>query len=676
MSDIKSDLLPKAKNVTRALGSKTTYALDLEHEDIHDCIYHVLADIKGKQGITEEYYQAVKIALKRLDDRGPDLVESGVVLIHEQVRAPGPPLQYLMRLKQPLNLYDDHDINTQFVWILVSNQPTHPLMRSVAEFIQLMDEPAFRQAALISQNEDDLIALYEKSLNEDIHFSHVPPGLQATGQFMGGMKQDLQRRLPHWLNDFRDGLNAKVLASILFMFFACLAPAVAFGALSSTLTGGQMGAVEMILASAICGVLWALFSGQPLVIIGATGPNVIFTGILYGLCQSFDVPFLPTALWVGLWTMLYMWLLAATDASALIRFFTRFTDEIFAALIALIFIVEAVKSLIGGFQTEADSHDSALLSLFLALTTFAIAITLSRMRRTPFLRFRVREFLSDFGPSIALFSVTLIAYQFKGISFESLAVPDAFAPSIERSWLINPFAAPVWVWFAAALPAILLTILVWVNQNITARLVNSSDHKLKKGTAYHWDIALTGTFVGVMSLFGLPWVVGAAVRSLSHTRSLTIMEHGKVVGTVENRVSNLGIHTLIGVSLLMLPLLKFVPMSVLFGLFLFMGIGSLGGNQFIERLRLWFLDPKLYQPTHHLRVVPTHLIHIFTILQVGCLAMLWIVKESPFGILFPFFVALLVPVRMLIGKFMEPEYVALLDAEEQAEEEIYRDVGS
>lgn len=664
------------KKLIQALSENTRYLLDVDLDDIHGCIYQVLDDIKGKKEFGEAYYKAVKKALKRNDDKGVDLIQSGVAVIHKQVEEVGPPIQYLIRLKDPLEITDEHDVQTQFVWVLVSNQATHPLMKRVAEFVHLMDENAFRQAALVSGSADELIELYEKSLDEEIHFAHIPPELEATGKFMGGMIRDFKRRAPYWGQDFKDGFNSKVLASVMFMYFACLAPAVAFGALLSTLTNGQIGAIETILASAICGLLWAIFSGQPLIVIGATGPNVVFTGILFVLCQKYQIPFLSTAFWVGMWTMLYMWILAATDASSLIRFFTRFTDEIFAALISLIFVVEAIKDLMKGFQNSTDSHDAALLSLFLALTTFTISMTLSRVRRTPYLRFQVREFLSDFGPSISIVLVTLLAYQFIGIHFDTLAVPAQFAPSIDRNWLVNPFEVPMWVWFASAIPAILLTILIWVNQNITARLVNSPDHKMKKGATYHWDIALTGTLIGIMSTFGMPWVVGAAVRSLNHTRSLLVIKKGKTVGTLENRVSGLAVHILISLSLLILPVLQYIPMSVLFGLFLFMGLGSLGSSQFIERTRLWFLDPKLYQINHRLRVVPTTIIHKFTLLQVVCLSVLWIVKESPIGILFPLFVALLIPVRMLLARYMEPEYIALLDAAEQPDEELYRDFGS
>jgi len=42
-----------------------------------------------------------------------------------------------------------------------------------------------------------------------------------------------------------------------------------------------MGVTEMLLATSICGVAFALFSAQPLVIIGTTGPIIVFEEALY-----------------------------------------------------------------------------------------------------------------------------------------------------------------------------------------------------------------------------------------------------------------------------------------------------------------------------------------------------------------------------------------------------------
>lgn len=45
-----------------------------------------------------------------------------------------------------------------------------------------------------------------------------------------------------------------------------------------------MGVSEMLVSTAICGIVFSLFSGQPLIIIGATGPVLVFEEALYKVC--------------------------------------------------------------------------------------------------------------------------------------------------------------------------------------------------------------------------------------------------------------------------------------------------------------------------------------------------------------------------------------------------------
>ncbi|MDP7204154.1 MAG: HCO3- transporter, partial [Pirellulaceae bacterium] len=298
-----------------------------------------------------------------------------------------------------------------------------------------------------------------------------------------------------------------------------------------------------------------------------------------------------------------------------------------------------------------------------------------------FLLPRFREFLADFGPAIAMLTMTIVAVMavnMHAVPLDALKAPEQFGPTTPRPWAIDLLGVPMWVRFAAVGPALLVTVLVYLDQNITARIVNSPDHRLQKGEAYHLDLGLVGILMGACSLFGLPWLVAATVRSLNHVRSLATMEvvvkpsgesHEQVVHVRENRLTGLTIHLMLGFSLLLLPVLAKIPMAVLYGLFLFMGIVSMTGNQFFERLSLWCKDPELYPATHYIRHVKRGRIHLFTLLQVVCLSVLWIVKVSAIAILFPVVIALMIPVRMLAGRFFTPQELAALDAEEEPEDE-------
>ena len=101
----------------------------------------------------------------------------------------------------------------------------------------------------------------------------------------------------------------------------------------------------MILAVGIGNLIFSIFSGQPLVILGATGPTIIFEQIIFLFCSSNDIPFLNFRFWIGMWTTLFMIGLVAFNTSAVMKLFTRFTEEIFTAVVGFIFIYEAFARL-------------------------------------------------------------------------------------------------------------------------------------------------------------------------------------------------------------------------------------------------------------------------------------------------------------------------------------------
>ena len=638
--------------------------------------------------------QDVLNGLQRRERDVPSAIGSACAVPHYYDERIDEPRMVFIRLRHPINLGAPDGIATRFVFLLIGPpKRAGEHLDTLASIARLMSDYEFHYEASHASTQQAILDALQQHVERNRAQPLAKPaepsvGLSGSWVPCAGLLADLRRRLPHYASDFRDGLQAKCAASTLFMFFACLAPAVTFGGIMGVATGGAIGAVEMLVATAACGVIYALLAGQPLIVLGGIGPLYIFTLILYQLCQDSQLgpQFLGVYGWVGIWTGVFTILLAVTNASNLMRYFTRFTDEIFSALMSLIFIYEAVRALISLFrQSFADgdaSHDSAFLSLLLALGTFYVATSLSRFRRSHYLTPWMREFLADFGPSIALTLMALTAWLLRNeVNLESLTVGRGFGTTSGRPWLVNLGDVPSWAKLAAAGPAMLATVLIYLSQNITARLVNSSENKLKKGESYHWDLGVVGLLVMGCSLFGFPWLVAATVRSLAHVRALADMEEialagggskDRIIHTTENRVTALAIHLLIGATLFCLPLLKFVPMATLYGIFLYMGAVSLTGNQFIERLSLWLMDSSLYPATHYIRRVPIRTIHLYTLLQFACLVVLCVMnvsKSQMIKIMFPVFIALLVPIRSLAGRLFDAEHLQTLDSDEEPEEE-------
>lgn len=722
-------------NLSKENDKTVEFMFDVEGEHLDEVLSSICSSLKQNLIILGELQDELDEILHK--SNVVDDIHAGVAVIHHKTSKIDN-LEIIIRTKNEISSSNDAPI--RFVWILLGKEKTHQHLAQASEFLKLLEDKELKEKFLNVKTGEEFVDVYVQGVKEEVNFKHhIPPELEPTGKFAGGLIADIKRTSETYFQDFKDGMNSKSLASIFFLFFACLAPAIAFGGLLEVQTDGAVGVTEMIVATAICGVSYALFSGQPLTILGSTGPVIVFMGLLYPLCIQYNIPYLPTLACVGLWTMLFLIILAVIDACSWIRFFTRFTDDTFAALISLIFIYEAVKKMLGGFEADETGiipYDAAFLSLLLGLGTFYIGSVLSNLRSGIYLRRRVREFLADFGTTIAILLMLLVSLYFNDISVKRLDVPEKLEPSsyvitedvrnefgiseelgiailhnpsllnsnekkikfsslsssaqteltdlakskeqiieqsAKRSWFVNPFEAPIWVIWLSIIPAILLSILLYLDQNITVRLVNHSQYKLKKGGGYHLDLLVVALLVGVCSLLGLPWMVAATVRSLNHVRSLVKVEEDTenevIVGTVETRLTGLLVHVSVGASLLLLGFLKLIPMAVLFGLFLYMGITSMKGNQLFERMKLWIMDPSKYPATYYLRAVPTKQVHLYTLIQTTSLAVLWLVKASALAILFPLFIAFLVPIRIFMNRFFNYSHLALLDAEEEPDEE-------
>ena len=134
---------------------------------------------------------------------------------------------------------------------------------------------------------------------------------------------------------------------------------------------------------------------------------------------------------------------------------------------------------------------------------------------------------------------------------------------------------------------------------------------------------IVGIMTGVCSVVGLPWCVAATVLCLGHVDSLKMEtetsapgETPQFLGVREQRVTGVMVFMLTGLSVKLAPLLKYIPMPVLYGILLYMGVASLRGMQFIDRVALLFM-PEKYQPDHiYLRHVTLNKVHLFTVIQV------------------------------------------------------------
>ncbi|XP_072570567.1 electrogenic sodium bicarbonate cotransporter 1-like isoform X1 [Paramormyrops kingsleyae] len=566
---------------------------------------------------------------------------------------------------------------------------------------------------------------------------HESDELKFTGRFCGGLILDIKRKVPFFASDFYDALHIQSLSAILFIYLGTVTNAITFGGLLGDATENMQGVLESFLGTALSGAMFCLLAGQPLTILSSTGPVLVFERLLFNFSKDNDFDYLEFRLWIGLWSGFFCLILVATDASFLVQYFTRFTEEGFSSLISFIFIYDAFKKMIKladhnpihkGFTmdyvTQYDCRcipptlgndsstsenvmdyinstnlipnatwaslsrdeclkyggklaglacefvpDITLMSFILFLGTYSFTMCLKKFKTSPFFPTTVRKLISDFATILAILTFCGVD-AVVGVNTPKLLVPSEFKPtSPYRGWFVPPFGGnPWWVYLASALPALLVTILIFMDQQVTAVIVNRKEHKLKKGAGYHLDLFWVAIILVICSFMGLPWYVAATVISIAHIDSLKMEtetsapgEQPKFLGVREQRLTGILVFILTGLSVLMAPILQYIPMPVLYGIFLYMGVASLSGVQFMDRLKLLFMPAKHQPDLIYLRHVPLRRIHLFTFIQVLCLALLWILKSTVAAIVFPVMILALVAVRKAMDYIFSQHDLSYLD---------------
>ncbi|XP_037122609.1 electrogenic sodium bicarbonate cotransporter 1 isoform X5 [Syngnathus acus] len=187
--------------------------------------------------------------------------------------------------------------------------------------------------------------------DEQLPVQHaVGEELKFTGRLGGGLWLDVKRKTPWYCSDIYDGFHIQSVSAVLFIYLGCITNAITFGGLLGDATDNYQGVMESFLGTALAGSVFCLFGGQPLIILSSTGPILIFEKLLYEFCKNNSVDYMELRLWIGIHSCLQCLVLVLSDASYIIQYMTRFTEEGFSSLISFIFISDAIKKMVGAFK--------------------------------------------------------------------------------------------------------------------------------------------------------------------------------------------------------------------------------------------------------------------------------------------------------------------------------------
>ncbi|OTA92660.1 hypothetical protein M434DRAFT_74261 [Hypoxylon sp. CO27-5] len=494
-----------------------------------------------------------------------------------------------------------------------------------------------------------------------------------------GMVNDLRRRAPYYWSDWRDAWDYRVVPSTVYMYFANILPALAFSLDMFTKTNMQYGVNEVLLASVLGAVVFAILACQPLVIVGVTGPITVFNYTVYDIMTPTGTNYLAFMCWIGLWSLVFHWILAITNSCNWLKYVTRFPCDIFGFYVAFIYLQKGIQVL-ERFGNEAPFY----LSVMVALLVFMIAYACGELGESALFRHPVRVFLKDYGTPLTVVFFTGFVHlgRMKTVELERLPTSAAFFPTADRGWLVDFWNISVGDVFIAMPFAVLLTILFYFDHNVSSLIAQGTEFPLRKPAGFHWDLFLLGLTTGVAGILGLPFPNGLIPQAPFHTESLCVTKveadteenNSEAKGhyvlkrthVVEQRVSNLaqGLLTLGTMTGPLLVVLHLIPQAVLAGLFFIMGYQALAANGITAKLLFLLRDRALTPAAHPLARIPRRAaVWAFVLVELLAFGGTFAITQTVAAVGFPIIILALIPVRALVlPRVFTAHELAILDA--------------
>jgi hypothetical protein len=467
-----------------------------------------------------------------------------------------------------------------------------------------------------------------------------------TFQFLTGMREDLAARIPFYLDDWKRPRSIlKVVNATWFVFVVQLIPALIFAELLDKQTEGRLAVAEVILSAGLISVIYALMAGQALVLLGITGPVAILLGKSYRLAEDYDADYFVFFWWLCMWAALLHMLSAMFGVVNFVWHISPFSSQIFEFFIASSFIFQSIRDLVKDVhfqEEESEERSAAYASVVIGAITFYICWTLHFAETWNHFTRQFRTFLTSYNMLIALVIGTALSY-LPGVAQDSNGrqgiqrveirrVPWDWFPTTEpgiepRPWITNPLdgidAKGI---FGALFPAFMLYLLFFIDHNISSIMTQAPKYNLKKPPSYHWDFFVLGLTIIPCGIMGIPPGSGLIPEAPLHSRSLCTRTYRTINGVrreifsdcEEQRWSAMGQALLMFASLSVIVLISWIPTSCLFGIFLYLGVSAMHGNEIWERINLMFVLPKRRPPIAVVAKTSSwRVVQYYTAIQIG-----------------------------------------------------------
>ncbi|KAJ4365510.1 hypothetical protein N0V85_009243, partial [Neurospora sp. IMI 360204] len=338
------------------------------------------------------------------------------------------------------------------------------------------------------------------------------------------LRQDIHNLRSRYVSDWTV-FNQLVVASAVYVFFTNILPGITFANDLFVLTGESWGTIEVVFSTGLCGLIFSLFSAQPLTILGVTGPFSVLAENMYKLCtNNFHVPFLPVMAWSLIHSAWMHYLLAIFNAhDYTMQYVTNFSADIFSLLNSVIYFQKASLEL----KRNHDNvpFDAFLYSIIGAFGTCLLAIFLSTaLEWKPLFGRIVRMGLAEYAAAISIIFFIGVPYmgELANLDHERLSTSKTFRPTspTRDTFFVRFWELPLeWV-FISIIPGLIITVLFYFDHEISSIICTVERYGVRKPGGYAWDIVLLGTTTALCGILGIPPANGLLPQAPLHSESL------------------------------------------------------------------------------------------------------------------------------------------------------------
>jgi len=511
------------------------------------------------------------------------------------------------------------------------------------------------------------------------------------------MVSDVRRRAPYYITDwtlaFQPNNIYRVSAAAVRMYFVNLMPALAYTVDMNLRTGGNYGVNETLLASALAALVFPVLGVQPLTIVGVTGLINLFNYTNYTIVTvKHNVNYLQFQAWVYIWAAIMHWGLAIFNVCDYVRFITDMTAECFGFYVGVIYIEKGIELLVHEF--DASGKASGWLACLVALCLSFSMFYIERAGKGKWGPAWIRRLVCDYTFILTIVfwaGFTHIPGNIKSSDLEYLTITKAFAPSTDRNWVIDFWNLEV-KWIFIAIPfGVLMTMLFWLDHNVSALMASARKFPVNRPSGANWDFFLLGCTTFVAGIIGLPAPNGLVPQAPEHTAALSVekqvdkddgggdgVQVMKKTRVIEQRVSHLaiGLLTLGTMTRPLLVALHTIPLAIFAGVFIIVGWNSVVDNAIVHNTLYLFRHPKMVENDHPLKSIRRSKIALFISIQWFVFGIAVAISQIIAGIGFPVPYLLLIPARQWFGPRWFTDYeLSVLDAPVANSEAVIASIG-